>query len=46
MLREPAHTVGWRRQLLNLITWAMLRNASAVRQHAPPAASDPPALAA
>ena len=50
MLRERAHTVGRRRQLLNLITWAALRNASAVHQHAPtrapathpPSPPDPP----
>ena len=35
MLRERAHTVGHRRQLLNMITWAAVRNASAARQHAP-----------
>ena len=46
MLRERAHTVGRRRQLLNLITWAAVRNASAVRQHARPATGDPPAIAA
>jgi hypothetical protein len=46
MLRERAHTVGWRRQLLNLTTWAALRNASAALQHARPGTSDPPALAA
>ena len=46
MLRERAHTVGWRRQLLNITTWAAMRNASAALQHAPPASSDPPALAA
>ncbi len=46
MLRERTHTVGWRRQSLNLITWSALRNALAVHQHVPPASSDPPALAA
>ncbi len=46
MLRERAHTVGHRRQLLNLTTWAALRNATAAHQHARPDTSDPPALAA
>jgi hypothetical protein len=46
MLRERAHTVGHHRQLLNLTTWAALRNASAARQHARPDTSDPPAIAA
>ena len=46
MLRERAHTVGWSRQLLNITTWTAMRNASAALQHAPPASSDPPALAA
>lgn len=46
MLRERAHTVGWRRQLVNLTTWAALRNASAAHQHAPPATGEPPAQAA
>ncbi len=46
MLRERAHTVGRKRQLLNLTTWAALRNASAAHQHARPDTSDPPTLAA
>ncbi len=46
MLRERAHTVGRKRQLLNLTTWAALRNASAAHQHARHRTSDPPTLAA
>lgn len=33
MLRERAHTVGRRRQLLDVISWAAVRNASAAAQH-------------
>jgi hypothetical protein len=46
MLRERAHTVGWRRQLLNLTTWAAVRNAAAVTQHARRQPDAPPGLAA
>ncbi len=46
MLRERAHTVGRHRQLLNLTTWAALRNAAAAHQHARPDTSDPPPIAA
>jgi len=46
MLRERAHTVGRRRQLLNLTTWAALRNATAATQHTRHHTNDPPSLAA
>ena len=47
MLRERAHTVGRRRQLVNLINWAAGRNAIAVHHHARhPRSGAPPGLAA
>jgi hypothetical protein len=46
MLRERAHTVGHQRQLLNLTTWAALRNATAATQHTRHHTNDPPTLAA
>ena len=46
MLRERAHTVGWRRQLLNVMCWAAVRNAVAVAQHCPQCAGLDPPLAA
>ena len=46
MLRERAHTVGWRRQLVNVTCWAAVRNAVAVWQHCPDCVGlDPPAAA-
>ena len=33
MLRERAHTVGRRRQLLDVLSWAAVPNASAAAQH-------------
>ncbi len=33
MLRERAHTIGWRRQQVDVTMWAILRNAIAVTQH-------------
>ena len=46
MLRERAHTVGWRRQLINVTCWAAVRNAVAVWQHCPDCVGlDPPAAA-
>ncbi len=46
MLRERAHTVGWRRQLLNVMCWAAVRNAVAVWQHCPECVGLDPPLAA
>jgi hypothetical protein len=46
MLCERAHTVGRRRQLHNLTTWAALRNATAATQHTRHHTNDPPELAA
>ncbi len=46
MLRERAQAVGRKRQLLNLTTWAALRNASVGHQHTRHRTSDPPTLAA
>ena len=46
MLRERAHTVGRRRQLLNLTTWAAIRNAGAAAQHSAGARSSGPPVAA
>lgn len=46
MLRERAHTVGWRRQLLNVTCWAAVRNAVAVWQHCPECVGLDPPIAA
>lgn len=46
MLRERAHTVGWRRQLLDTIAWAAARNAVAVWQHCPECVGLDPPIAA
>ena len=46
MLRERAHTVGWRRQLLDVMCWAAVRNAVAVWQHCPDCVGVDPPLAA
>lgn len=46
MLRERAHTVGWRRQTLDVMMWAAVRNATAVAQHCPECVGLDPPLAA
>lgn len=46
MLRERAHTVGWRRQTLNVTCWAAVRNAVAVWQHCPECVGLDPPIAA
>jgi hypothetical protein len=42
MLRERAHTVGWRRQQLDMIMWSVGRNAAAVHHHRRTAGVEPP----
>lgn len=46
MLRERAHTVGWRRQTLNVTCRAAVRNAVAVWQHCPDCVGLDPPIAA
>lgn len=46
MLRERAHTVGRRRQWLDVICWAAVRNASAAAQHCRDCVGLDPPLAA
>jgi hypothetical protein len=46
MLRERAHTVGRKRQLLDVISWAAVRNASAASQHCRDCTDLDPPLAA